>query len=656
MCGVTGFLQKPSFNELLRTTVHDMVDQLGHRGPDDHGVWVDSDAGIALGHSRLSIVDVSQEGHQPMMSASGRYIISYNGEVYNFIELRGELDRYGHQFRGNSDTEVMLAAVEQWGLNAALDRFVGMFAIALWDRKQRTLSLVRDRLGIKPMYYGWSHGNFIFGSELKAIKRHPDFDAEIDRNALTMFFRHNYVPSPWCIYQGFHKLPPASILTVDSPESNPSPVEYWNFKTVAEEGSQNNFIGSDEDAVDELDRILQQSVKDHMVSDVPIGAFLSGGIDSSTVVGLMQRHSTNAVKTFSIGFAEESHNEAEQAKKVAHHLGTDHTELYVTSQDCMNVIDKLPAMYDEPFADSSQVPTYLVSKLASERVKVSLSGDGGDELFCGYNRYFSADNLWKETHRVPAALQSLVIRASNSALAKEHGIWLDRLGRFMPGRLKTPNMSHKLRRMGHYLSLDNPESMYPELVSFWNEAQGKLVVGGREPNRVLTQPTRWAKLEDFKHRMMFIDTLTYLPDDILTKVDRASMAVSLETRVPLLDHRVVEFAWRLPLASKVRSDESKWILRQVLKRYVPSKLWDRPKTGFGIPIGLWLQGQLREWAEELLSEDRLRREGYLHAEPIRRKWEQHISSGNGLGYDLWGVLMFQAWKEAQDDPSLQRTC
>jgi asparagine synthase (glutamine-hydrolysing) len=624
------------------------------RGPDDAGEWADPAAGIAVGFRRLAIVDLSPAGHQPMLSASGRCVMVFNGEVYNFQQIREELQAQGlaPAFRGHSDTEVMLAAIEAWGLEVAVQRFVGMFAIALWDRQERTLHLVRDRLGIKPLYYGWAGNTFLFGSELKPLRAHPDFCARVDRNALALMLRHNYVPVPYSIYQGFFKLPPGSILTLrPGVVTLPEPVPYWSAKAVAEAGIADPFQGSEAEAVERLDALLREAIALRMIADVPLGAFLSGGVDSSTVVALMQAQSPRPVKTFSIGFYEDSYNEAQHAKSVARHLKTDHTELYLSADEAMNVIPRLPGMYDEPFSDSSQIPTYLVSEMARRSVTVSLSGDGGDELFAGYTRYLWSQSLWKRFGWMPRQMRGAVSSAITSLSPITWEVLFQKIAWLLPKRLRQTHPGDKIAKLAELLAESSPEAQYRMLVSHWPQP-ADIVHDACEPPTALTCPEQWANIPDFTAWMMFMDSITYLPDDILTKVDRASMGVSLEARVPLLDHRVVEFAWRLPLAMKLQGGQSKWLLRQVLYRYVPATLIERPKMGFAVPIDAWLRGPLRDWAEALLDARRLRDEGFFNSEPIRQKWAEHLSGWYNWQYYLWDVLMFQAWlEENQTSPS-----
>ncbi|MCX6038725.1 MAG: asparagine synthase (glutamine-hydrolyzing) [Chloroflexi bacterium] len=648
MCGITGFWDPSGADcaEELQALVTAMTEPIRHRGPDDSGTWVDTQVGISLGFRRLAILDLSPAGHQPMFSADGRYVIVFNGEIYNLAELRSELSAFGHGFRGHSDTEMMLAAVCQWGLVPAVRRFNGMFAFALWDRQERQLHLVRDRLGIKPLYYGRAGQAFLFGSELKALRAHPAFRDEIDRNALALYLRHNAIPAPYTIYTNFCKLLPGTILTLSENQLHqiPAPAPYWSAREMAEAGVARPFTGSDREAVRELDERLRLSVRERMIADVPLGAFLSGGVDSSTIVALMQAQSSRPVRTFTIGFQESGYNEAEYAREVARHLGTDHTELYVTPEQARAVIPRLPALYDEPFADSSQIPTFLVSELARRHVTVSLSGDGGDELFGGYNRYSWVKKIRRTIGWIPASLRS---HAAAALLRIPPASWDAALsGRFIPSRWRISEAGEKIRKIAESLPADSPEAIYLDLVSHWKEP-ASIVRGAAEPPSVLTSRESWACLPDYTAWMMYMDLVTYLPDDILVKVDRASMGVSLEARVPYLDdHRVVEFAWRLPLRMKMRHGQGKWLLRQVLYQYVPRQMIERPKKGFSVPIDAWLKGPLRGWAESLLGERRLKDEGFFNPKPIRQKWQEHLIGKHNWQYHLWDILMFQAWHEA----------
>ncbi len=659
MCGLSGCLVASGYPEDLRRSVTAMTQPLRHRGPDDEGLWIDAQAGIGLGHRRLSIIDLSREGHQPMVSASDRYVIALNGEIYNFRELRRQLDAPAppagsvespirQHWRGHSDTEVLLAAIERWGLDGTLRKVVGMFAFALWDRAESTLHLARDRLGEKPLYYGWQGNSFLFGSELKALKAHPDFRAPIDRDALTLFLRHGYVPAPYSIHAGIHKLTPGTHLSVSRNLRDAKPRQYWSAREEVERAQQSAFRGGEGEALERLEELIRQSLAGQMVADVPLGAFLSGGIDSSIVVSLMQQISPRPVRTFSIGFLEQGFDEANHARAVARHLGTEHTELYARPEDARAVIPRLPALYDEPFADSSQIPTFLLSTLAREHVTVTLSGDGGDELFGGYNRYSWVDRIWRGTGWAPRSLRvavgKVLMKRSPDAWNRAFAIMLP----VIPAASRFPDAGQKLHKLALSLSANSPEEIYLNLASQWMQPE-KIVLQGREPVTAASDFAGWARLGDITHRMMYADLVSYLPDDILVKIDRAAMGASLETRVPLLDHRLVEFAWRLPLAMKIRHGQGKWILRRLLRKFVPEELTTRPKMGFGVPIGDWLRGPLRQWADALLDESRLRREGYFNPAPILRKWSEHLSGKRDWQYHLWNVLMFQAWYEHQRD-------
>jgi asparagine synthase (glutamine-hydrolysing) len=654
MCGFAGFLGGPTSREpgQARPLLQRMAGSIRHRGPDHSAVWSDPEAGIALAHNRLAIVDLTPAGNQPMESAGGRYVTVYNGEIYNHMAMREALQAEGFSFewRGHSDTETLLAAIEAWGLKGALERAIGMFALALWDRKERTLFLARDRLGEKPLYYGWqgsgSSAAFLFGSELKALAVHPAFAGEVDRRALSLYMRHNYVPAPWSIYRGISKLPPGTYLALAAGAREPTITAYWSGLDVAKQGVADPLRLGPEEATDRLETLLLDAVKQQMMADVPLGAFLSGGIDSSTVVALMQAQSARPVKTFTIGFNEKEYNEAVHAKAVARHLGTDHTELYVTPEQARSVVPLLPAIYDEPFADSSQVPTRLVSELARRHVTVSLSGDAGDELFGGYNRYILTQRLWRRLAAVPRPLRRAAAAMLTSLSPATWNSLAGTVQPLLPAKARMAVPGDKIHKGAGVLASGSAGELYHGLVSLWRDP-ASVVIGGEEPPTLLTGNMPSLDGLDEIERMMTLDMLTYLPDDILTKVDRAAMSVSLETRVPFLDHRVVEFAWRLPLDCKLRGGETKWALRQVLYRYVPREIIERPKMGFGIPIGDWLRGPLRDWAEALLSPARLASEGYFRPEPIRRIWADHLNGHVNMQYLLWCVLMFQAWLDAR---------
>lgn len=637
MCGIVGLWRFAGANEeLLKQAARRMNDTLAHRGPDDSGIWADGEGGIVLGQRRLSIVDLSPAGHQPMQSACGRYVITYNGEIYNSPELRRELAHRNIAWRGHSDTETMVEAIAAWGLQAAVEKFIGMFAFALWDRKTRSLSLVRDRFGIKPIYWTCVSGKLLFGSELKSIVAHPDFVARIDRGALASYMRFAYVPAPASIYAGVSKLPPGHILVARSADDIVQS-QFWNLREIAARGltkAQEDL--ADAEATDALDGLLRDAVRRRMVADVPLGAFLSGGIDSSTVVALMQAQSTRPVQTFTISFGERGYDESGYAREVARHLGTDHTEMRVSPNEARDVIPKLPDMYDEPFADSSQIPTYLVSRLARQKVIVALSGDGGDELFAGYERYRWASAIAHKMRFWPAP----ICRWTQAMLTGFSGGRWDRLLRLLPLGAYTGN---KARSVCDMLALCDPGQLVRHAMTTWGDP-GQIVPRAEELRTLLWDRSVETTFPSLTERMQILDALTYLPDDILTKVDRASMAVGLEARVPLIDHRVAEFAFSLPARMRVRGDESKWLLRQVLYQYVPRHMIDRPKMGFGVPVGNWLRGPLRGWAEDLLSEKSLARDGMLSSGPIRVVWAQHLAGSHDWTSRLWTVLMFQSWR------------
>lgn len=652
MCGFTGFLGAMPFHAEGQhgAVLRRMTDTISHRGPDDAGYWCDGEQGVALGHRRLSIIDLSPAGHQPMHSSSRRYVLVFNGEIYNHLLLRGELASRAAApaWRGHSDTETLLAGFEAWGVQATLERAVGMFAFVLWDRLAGTLTLGRDRIGEKPLYYGWQGQGrdavFLFGSELKALRAHPHFEHAIDRGALCLQLRHSYIPAPYSVYQGIAKLMPGCLLTVSAAQPTPQVSRYWSGTGAMEAGVDQPFAGTPGQAVDQLEALLRQAVGMQMAADVPLGAFLSGGVDSSTVVALMQAQSARPVKTFSIGFHEDGYDEAIHAKAVARHLGTDHTELYVTPGDATGLVPQLQAMYDEPFSDSSQLPTALVARLARRHVSIALSGDAGDELFCGYNRYQFAAKRWGAISAAPLPLRRLAARGITGIPISTWNALAKVLGRCMPGSMHFHNAGDRLHKGAQAITCASLDTLYLGLVSHW-DGPAALVAGTTEPPTLLTGNAPVLPKLDGVQRMMALDLLTYLPDDILVKVDRAAMSASLETRVPFLDHRVVEFAWRLPQSMKLRDGTTKWALRQVLYRHVPKTLIERPKMGFGVPLGDWLRGPLREWAEDLLDETRLRREGFFDPAQIRRKWQEHLSGRHDWEYHLWDVLMFQSWLE-----------
>ena len=637
MCGIAGILDLNRGEPWLRENVDAMTGALRHRGPDAGGIWTDAAAGIALGHRRLSIVDLSPLGAQPMVSPSGRYVISYNGEVYSFLDMRPELEAKGFKFRGGSDTEVMLAAIEAWGLDGALARFIGMFAFALWDRETRTLQLVRDRMGIKPVYWARAGSLFLFGSELKALLACREWQPELDRDALAAYTRWNYVPAPGCIYRGAGKLAPGSILTVRA-GSEPTVRRFWDLRALASQWEET--ADDDETAADKLEVLLRDAVRRRMVADVPLGAFLSGGADSSLVVALMQSQSDKPVRSFTIGFHEREYNEATHAAAVAKHLGTDHTELYVSPQRALEVIPRLAQYYDEPFADSSQVPTFLVSEMTKQHVTVALSGDGGDELFAGYTRYHWADRVRRTFLSWPRPLR----RAAAAGLSVPPRTFWEGVARLLPPGRRPQRIGERVAKLAAFLREDDADGVYRRQHTHWDNPEA-LVPGSHEPRGLPFDPSLRSDVPDFMRRMQLMDLLTYLPDDILTKVDRATMAVALEARVPLLDHRLVEHAWRLPQRMKIRGGTDKWLLRKVLYRYVPRELIERPKMGFSVPVGSWLRGPLRPWAEALLSESRLRDGGHFDVGHVRRAWTQFLAGRATNQEPLWGILMFEAWRD-----------
>ncbi len=676
MCGFAGFCSnQPGGLDGLEAIATRMADAIAHRGPNDSGAWSDAEAGIALGHRRLSVVDLSAAGHQPMTSATGRFVLAFNGEIYNHLEMRTELDKSSlpageeARWRGHSDTETLLAGFEHWGIEATLQRTVGMFAIALWDTRERSLHLARDRFGEKPLYYGWTgkagSRAFVFGSELKALRAFPGFDNAVCRQALAQYMRFMYVPAPRSIYQGIYKLESGCLLTLAGVAPSHAPAQplrppaafealslrrWWSLADVVEAGTQKQ-ITDEVEAAKLLEQRLADAVRLQSLADVPLGAFLSGGVDSSAIVALMQKQATRPVKTFTVGFEEASFDESPHARAVAAHLGTDHAELFVSAAEARGVIAKLPAMYDEPFADSSQIPTHLVCAAAHQHVTVALSGDAGDELFGGYSRYFWGPRIWNKLAWLPVhARQALgqAIGAVPVAGWDAVGRPLNRLLPAVKGIHRAGDKAHKLA--ARLKGVRNLDDLYLSLVSEWQDPaqvvrgeNGGVVV---EPGSLLDDAMPAQGAEEGQLRMMYRDAVTYLPDDILCKVDRAAMAVSLETRVPFLDHRVAELAWRLPLEMKIRNGQGKWALRQVLNKYVPRKLIDRPKAGFGIPIGQWLRGPLRAWCEGLLDAQRLQAEGYFWPAPIRQKWLEHLAGTHDHTPSLWAVLMFQCWLES----------
>ena len=673
MCGFAGFLTADaSALSSVEAIATQMAKAIEHRGPDDSGAWAQAQAGIALGFRRLSIIDLSPAGHQPMASSNGCFVIAFNGEIYNHQELRAELQAAGAApaWHGHSDTETLLAGFEYWGVEPTLKRTVGMFAIALWNVQTRTLHLARDRFGEKPLYYGWTGTGagraFVFGSELKALRAFPGFGNAVCRQALAQYMRFMYVPAPRSIYQGIYKLEPGCLLTIQGAAPTSAPAQplrppavndmvtlsrWWSLADVVQAGVRNP-IADEVEAVNALEQRLGDAVRLQSLADVPLGAFLSGGVDSSAIVALMQQQSTRPVKTFTVGFEEAGFDESPHAKAVAQHLGTDHAELFVTAAEAQAVIAQLPAMYDEPFADSSQIPTHLVCKAARQQVTVALSGDAGDELFGGYNRYFWGPRIWAKLAWLPTSVRHALGTAITAVPETGWDVLTRPESAFLPGSKGIAQVGDKAHKLGDRLrGVRNMDDLYLSLVSEWQDpAQVVRAEGGglmQEPANLLDDPAPAHGVEKSQLRMMYRDSMTYLPDDILCKVDRAAMAVSLETRVPFLDHRVAELAWQLPLDMKIRGGQGTWALRQVLDRHVPRELIDRPKAGFGIPVGQWLGGPLRPWAESLLDEKRLHAEGYFFPAPICQKWAEHLAGARDHTASLWAVLMFQAWLGAQ---------
>jgi asparagine synthase (glutamine-hydrolysing) len=654
MCGFAGFISQHCNATGSSDNARRMAAALAHRGPDDEGVWTDDGAGVALAHRRLSIVDLSLTGHQPMHSACGRWVITFNGEIYNFAELRDILMRQGKapQWRGHSDTEVLLAGIAAWGVPATLERSIGMFAFAVWDRQKRTMWLARDRLGEKPLYYGLANGTFLFGSDFAALSRHPSWSGDIDRYAVALLMRHGHVPAPYAIYSGFHKLEPAAYLAVDVAGQARERGRYWNAGNMALAGERNPITMGPAEAVAEVERQLRRSLKGQMVADVPLGAFLSGGIDSSAVVAVMQAMSGKPVKTFTVGFTERGYDEASHARVVAKHLGTDHHELTLTEADTLEMVPRLAHVYSEPFADASQIPMLLVSRMARQHVTVALSGDGGDELFSGYNRYQLAGRFWPALQATPRPVRQAVAKLVQALPYRS----LERAARWsgsaLPEGLRPRNLDAKILKVADILASRSIDDAYDQLVSHWRD--DSIVLCSDAPADDGTASVIAPDFASPIHRMMYRDLTGYLHDDVLTKVDRATMAYGLEARVPLLDHRLVEFTWRLPLSILRNEGRSKWPLRQILFKYVPRELVERPKMGFAVPIDTWLRGPLRDWAETLLAPRRLRHDGILDPRKVEAAWRAHLSGSANLQQKLWNVLMFQAWLDGLKQD--QRPC
>jgi asparagine synthase (glutamine-hydrolysing) len=648
MCGIVGYLTKP--DDINHEVCNSMNNTMSHRGPDNQGIWLDESAGIALGHRRLSILDLSSSGNQPMVSKSGRYVITYNGELYNYNNIYEELKNIGLNINSNSDTRVLIEAINIWGIESTLNKVVGMFAFALWDKKQRILTLARDRMGEKPLYYGWQGNSFLFGSELKSFKAHPHFGNKINRQSIQLFLKNNCIPAPFTIYSDIKKLLPGHFLQVQYSKNSKAKdytlTSYWSIYQKLYEGIDSPYTGNTHSAIDKLEDLLIQSIKQQMISDVPLGAFLSGGIDSTLIVSMMQSLSNKPINTYTIGFNDDVYNEAKQAKIIADHIGTDHTELYITEREALDVIPRLSFIYDEPFSDSSQIPTYLVSLLAKKSVSVSLSGDSGDELFGGYSRYTLANKIWSIIKFFPPIISNAVVLLLSSFEPKTYDRYYNYFSRLGILGNNINYKGDKVHKLSSIINSRSKHEFYDKFMSNWKLSEN-IVKGLDNSNSgiIYNRNSELIDISDFKTYMMSKDLTSYLPDDILVKVDRAAMNVSLETRIPMLDYRIVEFSTKLPMNMKIRNGISKWILRQVLYKYVPKALVEKPKKGFSVPVGLWLRGPLKEWAENLINKTRLENEGYLNTELITKKWEEHQSGERNWHQPLWDILMFQSWLE-----------
>ena len=644
MCGIAGFVDLNGFDVKKAINIGKAMGKtIEHRGPDHSGLWFDKNFGVVLVHQRLSIIDLSKSAHQPMLSASGRYVISFNGEIYNHKDLRLELNKLGKatSWRSQSDTETILACIDTYGLKGTLKKLIGMFSLALWDNATKEIYLARDRVGEKPLYYGKIGKLLLFGSELKAIRAHPDFIPKINRNALNLYLRHNYIPQPYSIYQGIKKLPPGHFINLTK---NAKPESFWSLNKIVTSAKHNQFKGNEEEALNVLDKSLLNAVKGQMLADVPLGGFLSGGVDSSLILALMQEQSLKPVKSFSIGFDDKNFDEAPFAKRIASHLGTEHNELYVNAKQARNVIPNLPKLYDEPFSDSSQIPTFLLSEMSHKHVKVSLSGDGGDEIFGGYNRYKLGYNFLPKIINTPEAFRNFIAKLIKSFSPSTWDRIMEPSLYITPQRFKHTNIGDKLHKLASIIGASSIEEVYNILISHWN-IKDNIVIGVKEASTTINSRNNILEELTYPEKMMFYDTLMYLPDNILVKVDRAAMGTSLETRTPFLDHRVIDLAWRFPIDMKIRNGVNKWCLRQLLYKRVPKHLIERPKMGFGVPIGDWLRGPLRDWAENLLDEKKMKESGYFKTSEIQKKWRQHLSKKHNWQHHLWDIIIFESWRE-----------
>ena len=645
MCGITGFISPYLSKNNFKQNISCMTNKLEHRGPDDEGIWFDADSGVALGHSRLSIVDLSSAGHQPMISGCGRYYIVFNGEIYNHKSLRKKLSD-SINWQSHSDTETLINAISQWGLKKTLSKLLGMFAFAIWDRKQHKLTIVRDRLGEKPLYFGFNGKTLLFGSELKAIEAFPGESLNINKDSLEQYLRYGYVPAPYSIYKGIYKLSPGNFIEFSledvKAKSIPKSLKYWSLTSIIKKHQTKEFLGSDIEATNQLENLLKKSISGQLLGDVPLGAFLSSGVDSSTVVSLMQTQSSNPINTFTIGFKEFGYDESESAKEISSFLGTNHCELFLTPKDALNIIPRLPTIYDEPFSDVSQIPTFLISQFASNNVKVCLSGDGGDELFCGYSRHIAGPRILRILKNIPFKLRNIISNFIQKIPPSKWDDFYYACEIFLPRHLRINLPGIKIYKISDLIKYETLYEIYLSLISSWSSPH-EIILDKNDNKEFEDFEFSNIKLKDPFHQIMCMDTLNYLPNDILVKIDRAAMASSLETRLPLLDHRVIEFAWKTPLNMKLKDNQSKWLLRQVLKRYLPDNLIEGPKKGFSVPIAQWLRGPLKNWADDLLDEKLIFSQNYFSAKPIKIKWEEHLSGKQDWSKQLWTILMFQSW-------------